>query len=417
MGRRSTSGSVTALGPNRIQFDFRIGTQRYRPSIECPSTESNLERARTRMKRISERISAGTFCFANEFPGFRNLTRVSQHSKMHTCRAVFDEFLAHCEIAVSRNEMAATTVASYRNTLHSVWRPELDELPFLGIDFAALNRIANSHRNWSYKTYNNAISVVRRAFAFGYQTYPTEVNPALGLRLSRLRRHERPRADPFRIYDAELLIAALHRDWGEAQGNFDEFRIFSGLRPSEQIAMTIHDYDPKTGTVQITKARVHGIDRDYTKTGQDRVLALNPARDSCAQSPALSARAAVHFWTTPTRVLVLSSQRSAYSSPGRNRASLAAHAKEADDGSLSTTVLRETYIRELELNGWKKPNVGRQATRTQLRDDGTGLFRVDSRRCRERYRRDQARNERRAPTAVQVLRGSSHTRTHRCTAS
>lgn len=276
MGRRSTSGSVTALGPNRIQFDFRIGTQRYRPSIECPSTESNLERARTRMKRISERISAGTFCFSSEFPGFRNLTRVSQHSKMHACRAVFDEFLAHCEIAVSRNEMAATTVASYRNTLHSVWRPELDELPFLGIDFAALNRIANSHRNWSYKTYNNAISVVRRAFAFGYQIYPTEVNPALGLRLARLRRHERPRADPFRIYDAELLIAALHRDWGEAHGNFDEFRIFSGLRPSEQIALTIHDYDPKTGTVQITKARVHGIDRDYTKTGQDRVLALNP---------------------------------------------------------------------------------------------------------------------------------------------
>jgi hypothetical protein len=35
---------------------------------------------------------------------------------------------------------------------------------------------------------------------------------------------------------AETLMAALDRDWGEAQGNYDEFRFFTGLRPSEQIA-------------------------------------------------------------------------------------------------------------------------------------------------------------------------------------
>jgi hypothetical protein len=26
-------------------------------------------------------------------------------------------------------------------------------------------------------------------------------------------------------------IAAIHRDWGEAQGNYDEFRFFTSLRP------------------------------------------------------------------------------------------------------------------------------------------------------------------------------------------
>jgi len=61
---------------------------------------------------------------------------------------------------------------------------------------------------------------------------------------TRICKKDRPEIDPFSIQDAETLIAALHRDWGEAQGNYDEFRSFTGLRPSEQIALMVTDYDP-----------------------------------------------------------------------------------------------------------------------------------------------------------------------------
>ena len=59
-----------------------------------------------------------------------------------------------------------------------------------------------------------------------------------------------------------MLITALHRDWGEAQGNYDEFRFFTGLRPSEEIALVVSDYDAAHGVLSITKARVQGIDKD-----------------------------------------------------------------------------------------------------------------------------------------------------------
>jgi hypothetical protein len=36
----------------------------------------------------------------------------------------------------------------------------------------------------------------------------------------------RPRIDPFSIHNAETLVVAVRRDWGEAQGNYDEFRFF-----------------------------------------------------------------------------------------------------------------------------------------------------------------------------------------------
>jgi len=98
----------------------------------------------------------------------------------------------------------------------------------------------------------------------------------LGLKSVRIRKKDRPVIDPFTIQEAETLIAAIHRDWGEAQGNYDEFRFFTGLRPSEQIALLVSDFDPVEGTLAINKARVAGVDKDSTKTGEDRRIKLCP---------------------------------------------------------------------------------------------------------------------------------------------
>jgi len=78
------------------------------------------------------------------------------------------------------------------------------------------------------------------------------------------------------MHDAETLIAAIHRDWGEAQGNYDEFRFFTGLRPSEQIALVLTDLDIEHGIISVSKARVSGVDRNKTKTGEHRRVELCP---------------------------------------------------------------------------------------------------------------------------------------------
>jgi len=38
----------------------------------------------------------------------------------------------------------------------------------------------------------------------------------------------------------------------------------------------VSDFDPKQGTLTINKARVGGIDKDSTKTGEDRLIRLCP---------------------------------------------------------------------------------------------------------------------------------------------
>jgi hypothetical protein len=83
-----------------------------------------------------------------------------------------------------------------------------------------------------------AFRSIRCAFEYGYRDHPEKHNPASKLKCFRLVEEDRSVPAPFTMYEAEAVIAAIHRDWGEAQGNYDEFPFFTGLRPSEQIALS-----------------------------------------------------------------------------------------------------------------------------------------------------------------------------------
>jgi integrase len=273
VGRKSISGGVMPFGPHRIQFDFTIEGVRYRPTLPRVPHETNLRRARELVGRIKAQIAAGTFCFAEAFPAYRGRQTAALPLTAQTCGAMFDGFLAHEEAQVARGDLAPITLASHRQILDHAWRPHLGHLPVLGIRYSLLVRIADQ-QPWSKKTYNNAISALRRAFEFGYRDHPERRDPAVALRSARIGKKDRPVIDPFSIQDAETLIAAIHRDWGEAQGNYDEFRFFTGLRPSEQIALVVSDFDAVQGVLSVTKARVLGIDKDVTKTAEDRRVVL-----------------------------------------------------------------------------------------------------------------------------------------------
>jgi integrase len=273
MGRKSIMGGVRPKGLRRIQFDFEIDGVRFRPTLPWAPTPANLEQAQKLNARIKAQIEAGTFVLSDVFPKFRGLRKLPGRVCAKNCGEVFDAFLRHEEARVVRDDLAPITLKSHRQILDCVWRPALGQLPFLAVQHSMMVKVADSHR-WNKKTYNNAISALRRAFAFGYLDYPDRVDPATRLRSAKIGKKDRPRIDPFSIQDAEVFIAALHQDWGEAHGNYEEFRFFTGLRPSEEIALVVSDYDRVNGILSVTKARVDGIDKDCTKTGEDRRIQL-----------------------------------------------------------------------------------------------------------------------------------------------
>jgi integrase len=273
MGRKSIMGGIRPKGLRRIQFDFEIDGVRFRPTLPWAPTPANLEQAQKLNARIKAQIEAGTFVFSDVFPKFRARKALPANVAAKSCGEVFDAFLRHEEARVARSDLAPVTLRSHRQILDHVWRPALGRLPFLAVPYSMMIKIADSH-SWNKKTYNNCVSALRRAFAFGYLDHPDRRDPAASLRCARISKKDRPRIDPFSIQDAEVLVAALHADWGEAQGNYDEFRFFTGLRPSEEIALVVTDYDRTHRILSVSKARVDGIDKDCTKTYEDRRIKL-----------------------------------------------------------------------------------------------------------------------------------------------
>ena len=49
---------------------------------------------------------------------------------------------------------------------------------------------------WTKKTYNNAVSTLRRAFDFGFKDHPEARDPATMLRSARIGKKDRPHLDP-----------------------------------------------------------------------------------------------------------------------------------------------------------------------------------------------------------------------------
>jgi hypothetical protein len=139
----------------------------------------------------------------------RNVLRLPFATR--TCTDVLDAFLLHEDARVRRGDLAPITLAAHRQILDHVWRPALGSVPLLAVRYSMLVKAADSH-HWTKKTYNNAISALRRAFEFGFQDHPEHYNPAKALKSARINKKDRPKIDPFSIQHAETLIAALHRN-------------------------------------------------------------------------------------------------------------------------------------------------------------------------------------------------------------
>jgi integrase len=92
---------------------------------------------------------------------------------------------------MAKDDIAAVTVMSYRRVLNNIWRPQIGRQLFRRGRYSSLVKIADG-KPWSKKTYNNAISILKRAFDFGYRDHPEHFNPARELRCVRIKKKDRP---------------------------------------------------------------------------------------------------------------------------------------------------------------------------------------------------------------------------------
>jgi hypothetical protein len=61
---------------------------------------------------------------------------------------------------VAKRDLAFVTASGYRKLLAQIWRPKIGTRIFDDVRYSELAKIANIYQ-WSKKTYNNSISVIR----------------------------------------------------------------------------------------------------------------------------------------------------------------------------------------------------------------------------------------------------------------
>ena len=242
MGRLPIRGGARPKGARRIQLDFNYAGMRYRPTIAAVPNESNLQRARAKLRRIRARIAAGTFSFNEEFPAYRYQHRPTRSFSNQTCNDVFDAYLVHCEARLAKLDLAYATLASYRRVIDATWRPAIGSRRFDQVNYSMLVKIADA-KPVGKKTYNNIVSVLRRAFEHGYRDHPERHNPARGLKTLRMRRRiDRPLIHsqstmPKRSSPRFIRIGARRRATTTSSGSSRDSALLSRSRCSYPIAI------------------------------------------------------------------------------------------------------------------------------------------------------------------------------------
>jgi hypothetical protein len=83
---------------------------------------------------------------ADEFPGYKFLGKVAEPIALRTCNEVFDDFMAHCESRMSKNDLSFATFESYRKILTSTWRPAIGDEVFDDVKYSRLAKIVDGKR-------------------------------------------------------------------------------------------------------------------------------------------------------------------------------------------------------------------------------------------------------------------------------
>lgn len=234
-----------------ILIDLRCcGLKQVTYAIE-PSPKNLSYAARLRNEIIS-RHQRGTLVIEDYFPHLKQT------------KETFNEWADDWLLIVTQT-LAKTTLREYRNSLgrfRDAWGGKrLTEITAADIitTLASIDLAA--------KSFNNIVSPLRALLSMAYRMGKTRTD--LSLHITQRKKEQTDGPDPLTHQEIERVLDAAG-DWR----NYFEVAIYTGMRPSEQIALSWGDVDMIAGSITIKTARVRGMDKS-TKTSAVRTVWLS----------------------------------------------------------------------------------------------------------------------------------------------
>jgi integrase len=225
-----------------IQIDLRtVGYGKER--LDLLPTPVNLRYAENLRNEILGKIERGTFALADYFP---DSPRVKKDAPSMTMGELFTEWLR-----VKAPDVQHSTAHHYRQTLESYHFDGVRNTRAPAFGFRQLRTLLAQLPEHP-KTFNNVASGLRMVLEYGYRA--KILKEPLHEEIH-MRRHQKPGPDPFTLDQVEHFLSKFQ---SECARDYYEFAFFSGLRPSEQIALQWSKIDLRAGSMRVDEALTRG---------------------------------------------------------------------------------------------------------------------------------------------------------------
>jgi integrase len=244
-------------GPNR----------RFRERVALLPTLPN-QRAAARLRDdIQAAIRLGRFTvedFAKHFPDSKWLKEQPARTG-DTFKDVRQSWLRHAEMTLQ-----ATTYREYQRTLDRYFTSVWEDREIASITFDDLSEYLSGLGIKSPKTFNNVLTPLRRLYAHAILTKKVTEDITEGVDS---RKVQQAAPDPLALDEIEAVLDHIAKKYPEPWLNYFETAFFSGMRPSEQIALKWKSMDFRSHKARIEAARVRAVDKG-TKTHKVRDIDL-----------------------------------------------------------------------------------------------------------------------------------------------
>lgn len=258
MPKQTATSSGVIIRDAHLQIDLRaqgFGKER----LDLQPTPGNIKHAERMRQEILGKIERGSFALADYFP---DSPRVNGDVGSLTWKQVGAEWLV-----LKRKEVEHSTAHHYAQTLNSYHFTDWNAKRMLELDYRKLKAKLGALPD-NPKTFNNIASVIKMVLEYGFKAklLREPLHEHIDMRTA-----NKAKPDPFTLPEVEVILGKIKDERGR---NHYEFAFFTGLRPSEQIALRWDNVDLRAGTVLVDTARTRYEDKG-TKTGDERTVELN----------------------------------------------------------------------------------------------------------------------------------------------
>ncbi|MFI0399620.1 MAG: Arm DNA-binding domain-containing protein [Thiolinea sp.] len=281
---RNGSG-VKAATKSSIEITFMYKGVRCRERIPLSPTPENLKKVLKHKNKIMEAIEEGVFDYAQTFPKSTRAKHFMSPEQLKgtvTLRDYLEDWLKQKQTVLS-----SSTREGYIKIFNGHIYPAFGDMPIKDITRPLIRQWISKHAV-SNKTIANRLSPLRAALQDAMYDGFIEFNPLYEWtwRNKEIKK-QKSQLDPF---NKEEQLAIINSAQGQAK-NMAQFWFWTGLRPSELMALEWSDFNQVQGTLTINKARTSAStvsEPTKTASGTRLLKLLPPALDALKQQMAFT---------------------------------------------------------------------------------------------------------------------------------